>query len=300
MLIGGEFTSCSGLPRSRVARLLPSGALDTNFVVGLGADKTVYAVARQCDGRILVAGEFSTFNNVSRKLIARLHSDGSLDSSFDPGPNVNVVGAINGLGWQADGKLVVGGPFEWDCNGSVRRRVARVHANGTLDLSFDAGLGTNTTVTALAVQPNNQILLAGTFSRPDGSTNRVLRLHEDGSMDATFQTVPGPDGPVTALLRQPDGWVLIAGSFQSVNGVPRGGLARLLADVWVFDPAPSEQGWTFRVATIAGKTYTLESKEAVDDATWTVRASAFGDGAVQRLTDPAPNPPHRCYRIRME
>src|SRR5437868_6267394 len=62
-----------------------TGLLDPGFNPGSGANDPINAVARQSDGRIVIAGAFTEFNGVSRSRIARLNSDGSLDPAFDPG-----------------------------------------------------------------------------------------------------------------------------------------------------------------------------------------------------------------------
>ena len=71
-----------------------------------GASGNVYALAIQEDGRVVLGGMFSRINGVDRYRIARLHSDGSLDPSFDPG-----VGAdrnVLAVAIQGDGKILIG------------------------------------------------------------------------------------------------------------------------------------------------------------------------------------------------
>src|SRR6185436_12543247 len=62
ILLGGDFTTLSpngGAPvtRNRIARLNPDGTLDTGF--DPNANNSVYAIALQADGKILVSGAFS-------------------------------------------------------------------------------------------------------------------------------------------------------------------------------------------------------------------------------------------------
>src|SRR5436189_6262030 len=51
---------------------------------GIGFGNGVYATAVQPDGKIIIAGEFSSVLGVPRGNIARLNSDGTLDMTFDP------------------------------------------------------------------------------------------------------------------------------------------------------------------------------------------------------------------------
>src|ERR1035438_9670505 len=86
LLAGGSFTVANGTSRNRMARLNPDGSLDGTFLNGLGgADGSVNAVACQTDQRLLVGGAFANINGIARGRIARLLTDGNLDTSFNPG-----------------------------------------------------------------------------------------------------------------------------------------------------------------------------------------------------------------------
>jgi hypothetical protein len=63
----------------------------------------------QPDGNILVGGAFTLANGAKRNGIARLHVDGTIDLSFNPGSGVN--GSVNAVALQGDGKVLVGGQF---------------------------------------------------------------------------------------------------------------------------------------------------------------------------------------------
>ena len=66
-----------------MARLNSDGSLDTGFLAtGAGADDVVCSVAVQSDGKVLIGGSFGTYNGTSRGYVARLNSDGSLDTGF--------------------------------------------------------------------------------------------------------------------------------------------------------------------------------------------------------------------------
>ncbi len=78
ILIGGKFKTMNGVPRLRIARLLPDGELDASFDPGSGANWTVFAVTLQPDGRVLIGGAFDTVGGVERRGIARLWGDRQL------------------------------------------------------------------------------------------------------------------------------------------------------------------------------------------------------------------------------
>lgn len=90
IVIGGEFTSVNGVERNHVARLNVDGSLDDYFDIGEGANASVKVVKMQDDGRILIGGEFTKFNDEPRHHIAKVNEDGSLDLGF--GDSLDIEG----------------------------------------------------------------------------------------------------------------------------------------------------------------------------------------------------------------
>ena len=84
LVVGGDFTLANGLPRYRIARFNSDGTRGSRLLASLvdtwGANDSVRAIALQADGRILVGGLFTNFNSLVMNHVARLNSDGSLDS----------------------------------------------------------------------------------------------------------------------------------------------------------------------------------------------------------------------------
>ena len=225
VVIGGDFLSFNGLTRYRIARLNADGSLDSTFLPNLGTDGSVQAVAVQPDGKVLVAGGFSSVNGVARSRVARFNVDGSLDTSFDPGTGAN--GYCLGLALQPDGKVLLGGYFS-AVNGVTRHRIARLNSDGSVDTAFTPGTLDNGYINGISLAPGGKILVAGGLYV--GSNVRVLRLNADGSLDTGFNAGLGINSDVMSAIAQADGKVLIGGYFTTVNGLSRNGVARLNAD----------------------------------------------------------------------
>jgi uncharacterized delta-60 repeat protein len=117
-------------------------------------------------------------------------ADGSLDAGFDPGKAV--IGQVKSLAVQIDGKVLIGGVFT-SINGMPRNRVARLHADGTLDSTFDPGPGANIGFNALAVQRDGKMMVGGAFAFQNTSYGYLGRLNADGSVDESFDA--GVNGP---------------------------------------------------------------------------------------------------------
>ena len=194
------------------------------------ASTWVSALALQADGKILIGGDFWYVGGIARYRIARLNPDGSLDTGFNPlSPYFNNV--VYCLAVQDDGKILIGGQFaaqSFNIPSEVPRNyIARLHADGTLDDSFNPN--TNGHVSSLALQPDGKIIIQGGFSTIGGvARNNIARLNVDGSLDTNFN--PTANSTVACMATQDDGKILIGGWFITVDGVARRSIARLNVD----------------------------------------------------------------------
>jgi uncharacterized delta-60 repeat protein len=204
------------------------GQLDTSFNPSTGANNFVYATAVQTDGKIIIGGTFTSFNGIARNRIARLNADGSLDPSFNPGTGADAL--VYTIAIQPDGKIVIGGSFT-SFNGSSRNYIARLNADGSLDMSFNPGTGPDGNIWTVALQPDGKTIIGGAFSIYNGTTcGYIARLNIGGSLDGSFNTGTGADEVVSSAVVQPDGKIVIIGDFNGFNGITRRTVARLLSN----------------------------------------------------------------------
>ena len=206
----------------QVARLKTNGLLDTTFGTGgkaavdFGGDDFGMAMARQADGRILVAGRSSAAGAV----VARLRATGALDPDFDGDGRVTLPGggSASAVLVQPDRNIVVAG----NAMGSGVMTVTRLTPTGALDPTFGAGgtasidFGSLADLAAgAALQPNGKIVVAGYTQASEDVA--VARLNPNGSPDATF----GVAGKATvefgvatfgqAVALQSNGRIVVAG-----------------------------------------------------------------------------------------
>lgn len=229
VLLGGDFTTLDGQPRNYLARYESNGSLDPSFSPGV--DSSVECLLIQADNKILIGGEFTFVNGEHRDSIARLNNDGSLDLTFVPMPGIN--GPVRAIARQADGKYLLGGGFSLNYAGKTYYYLIRLNADGTLDDTFNVynpniGLPINSTVQSVVVQPDQKILIGGSFNVAGNAARRgVARLNADGTLDGSFDIGNGVNGTVNSLALQSDGKVLLAGNFNQVEDTSRRFLARL-------------------------------------------------------------------------
>ncbi|HEX6125868.1 MAG TPA: FG-GAP-like repeat-containing protein [Pyrinomonadaceae bacterium] len=220
------FLGLSNQLNYRYFRLNPDGDLDNTFNPNVTLFGRVVSMARQADGKIVMAGNFTQLSGIARSLIGRVNADGSLDPTFDPGTGFD--GPPNHLVLQADGKIIASGGFN-SYNGVARPQIARINADGTLDTGF-APMVTPNAVARATVQIDGKILIAGSFGSVDGTPRTgAARLNSDGTLDNSFNPIFGSPS-LTEIFEQADGKIMVGGLFSGVNGFNRSGMVRLNTD----------------------------------------------------------------------
>lgn len=239
VLLGGSFTRYNGAYANGVVRINTNGTIDTTFEVGAGMYKTLNAndlpvgaikdIVLQPDGKIIIAGGFTKFKNISRSLVARLNSDGTLDTTFAHVP-FNLTAGIfsytmaNTVVIQTDGKIVVGGCFAYTYNNPAPVTaigIVRLNADGTHDTTFHCGVGLGTGMSSirdLYIQPDGKIMAVGSFGSYNGTiTDAAIRLNADGTLDSTF-LVNNMPGSINVIKPLANGKYIIGGMFYPNTG----------------------------------------------------------------------------------
>jgi uncharacterized delta-60 repeat protein len=246
------------------------------------------AVARQGDGKLIVAGAILGAAGDLDFGLMRCHPDGSADASFGTaGRVVTPISAgddvIHGIALQPDGKIVVAGESVNGIDSEIA--VARYNPNGTLDLGFGIG-GLALPMTgpdldgarAVSVQPDGKILVAGTIH--SGSSHfAFLRFAANGTLELVVTALPpGIDNAsATALVLQPDGRIVVAGA--SANGrTPSLFTALRLLPDGTPDPSFDADGW---VRTAVGTGFSAAHAALVQPDGRIVLAGASGASGME-------------------
>jgi uncharacterized delta-60 repeat protein len=223
VLLGGYFDELSpnggsAIRRIQIARVESDGLADRTLDLNL-IGENIYASAVQPDGKVVIAGSFSSVLGIARNKLARLKTDGTLDMAFDP----NASDEVDAVMVQADGKILVGGAFT-NIGGQTRNYLARLDpATGAAD-PFDANA--NDRVNAIAAQTDGKILVGGKFTSIGGqSRSRMARLDPTSGAADSFD--PAADGKVNSIAVLTDGRIVVGGEFSNIGGQPRNHIARL-------------------------------------------------------------------------
>ena len=198
-------------------------ALNSEFNLDLSGSQTpiIYKTLVLNDGKVLVAGRFESIDGHTTNDIARLNSNGSIDTSFTAtsvGGGVSATSQyINNFVTQSDNKIIIVGSFT-SVQSNSRTGVARLNANGTIDTGLsNPGFTTFSEVRDVAIQSDNKIVVVGNF---DGG---IKRLQTDGTIDTSL-SVPDSTGFTNdtfysvALLPSGSGEaILVGGNFTQWN-----------------------------------------------------------------------------------
>ena len=226
----GFFHSANGTRNGGIARFNADGTLDATFNSGIGANAIILAVALQSDGKIIIGGNFNSYQGQAINRLARLNSDGSLDITFLH--NLNFSSQIHDITVQPNGKILVGGGFNALSGNSLRGRIVRVNSDGTIDSTFNNGgmnAGANGTVYKIIYLADNKILVGGNFSffNSNFPASGVVRLNNDGTVDTSFSTGQGTNHGVREMAIQADGKILVSGFFTQFDNMQTDSIVRL-------------------------------------------------------------------------
>ena len=197
------------------------GTFDATFSTVDTAFQNILDAVVQPDGKILISGGFSTINGVARVRIARLNSDGTLDTGFDAGLTPPVGSAR--LALLPDGKVLI--PAN---SGNGINRVVRRNSDGSADASFASPIF-NSTVAQVTAQPDGKVIVVGGFTTVDDTARQgIVRLNANGTLDTSFN--PNSNSTVLLITLAPDGKIYAGGGFTAIGGQTRSYFARLNSD----------------------------------------------------------------------
>ncbi len=201
VIIAGTFTyTFASGTKTKFARLNADGTTDAAFnPAGLFTD--INDIELQADGKIMGV---TTDGGSGSRFIKRFNPDGTEDTSF----NALVSGSVNAIKIQPDGKILIGGDFNF-VNNFARVDAARLNTDGTLDVTFS--ITTSGIINDIDSDADGKILFGGTFSTVNGAARRNLaRVDANGNLDNSFANILTAVEPVVVILPLPDGKILLS------------------------------------------------------------------------------------------
>lgn len=237
-ILAAGYTVINKVDQLIIARYSTAGTLDATFgatgtvITSVGTGAHIQSIALQADGKIVAAG-FAIISGITRLMIARYTTNGSLDTTFGSDLNGIVTtqigegGMATGVAVQSNGKIVVAGVGIMD--GTPEFALVKYNTDGSVDTGFGTsgivitGIGVRAKAFSLAIQPADSKIVAVGFA-VDSSLDQCALVRyngTDGSLDTTFNSAgPIPGTVMTqigfqahahSVVIQSDGKIVIGG-----------------------------------------------------------------------------------------
>jgi uncharacterized delta-60 repeat protein len=201
LLVGGRIIQYNGTTVKNLFRVLADGSLDTSFDIGSGPSpapdaffqpSSVTDIALQADGKILVAGDFNSWNGeTTLSRVVRLNSDGSVDNTFSLEEIASSIQSIKKVHVLPDGKILIAG-FRTNF---APQLIFRLNSDGSVDNTFGNPIFTRDAdnqfpdINDFVVQSDGTIVVVGIFQFiNDVGAKSIATLSADGSLIYTFGT----------------------------------------------------------------------------------------------------------------
>lgn len=211
IVVGGQHKVAGTEFDMAVARYTSSGALDTTFsgdgkayISIPGATSSNYhGLTLQSDDKILIAGDKGQSSGGSLSAVARLNTDGTLDTTFDTDGIVTTdIGSGSDqaitISVNASGSIAVGGlAYNNNPGGGWDVAVAKYTSTGALDTSFDTdgklitvvpGWDSSLVEAGIKLFDDGKVLVTGLAEDLGTYDNDFLvaRYNANGSLDTSF------------------------------------------------------------------------------------------------------------------
>jgi hypothetical protein len=241
LYVGGYYTTYNSVTSVCFVSLDVNGGKLPNFNIGSGsrgsgpsgigsnAVTQVWKSAVQSDNKVIVVGEFTSFNSVISRGIARLLPNGELDSTFNIGSGAFIEPGVDAdvyaLKVLSDDRIAVGGNFRTFNEVSASAFVI-LDKDGNIETtgsSFTAASVVDRRVNVIETTPDGKLLVGGHFTSP---TNRFARLNTDGTLDGTYDHGAAFNGPVYSI-KVTDSAVFVGGNFTTFKGTTTRTVAKL-------------------------------------------------------------------------
>jgi len=207
----GTNTIYNSVSYSGFIRINNDGSVDGTFAAQSFASSSsllILSIITQPDGKIVIVGNFITHQTVSRRFISRLNSNGTIDTSFDPGTSFNnVLGTSTASGTRkisitTSGKFIAVGSF-YSYQGFVSTGIVLINSDGSIDLSFNAnvGIGFDGPVDDFAIDSIGRIYIVGRFNSYNGNVCKgYCVLEPDGTFIPTG--IEFIEAPTSILIKE--------------------------------------------------------------------------------------------------
>ena len=160
IIVGGSFSSYQGDPINNIVKINPNGTVDTTFKMGVGFDNIVYDMIELSDGGFLISGAFKNYNGTPVNRLAKLSSNGELDTTFNQGQTglemgVSLTRPLVKIG----PNRILFGIGDFSTYNGIMEPIISIDENGRVndDFHFEGGDETILGIQDMVLRSNNQV-----------------------------------------------------------------------------------------------------------------------------------------------
>lgn len=224
--VGGRFTRYRGIAASHLIRLNQDGSVDTAFNVGSGANDIVRAIVPANDGSgdLYIAGDFTSYDGIALKHIARLNADGTAEVTFNPGNGFDREVFALALANDHSHDIYAGGWFS-RYDGQHADHLVRLTETGAMNSRFTAqpidGEGASYVASLVTVDNcSGSVYVGGNFSSyGEEAVNGLVRLNGKGNIDRHYRADASPDdATVNSMVSNLNGELFVGGWLTAYQG----------------------------------------------------------------------------------
>jgi uncharacterized delta-60 repeat protein len=226
--MGVKFSSAQSMLSFFSRRQPDMSTFDPGFISGSSTNSNITALELDANEKPIIGGTFSSYSGSAVARIARINTNGTLDTTFNVGAGAN--NTVWTIATGSGNSIYIGGEFTL-YSGSAVNRITKINSNGTRDTSFNVGTGFNSIVDFITTDSTGKVYVGGQFTTYSGSsTPYFVRLNTNGTIDTTFNAGTGFDRPVKAIAIAADNKIYAGGQFFNYSGSSANGIVSLNMD----------------------------------------------------------------------
>jgi|GEM_PF-4549778 len=231
-----------------IVRINADGTRDTSLTIGSSFNpvRTAYALGLQSDGKIVIGGDFNSYNGSTSPKLIRLNSNGTYDSTLAVGTGFN--GTVYDLTILSDGSIIVVGNFTSYKGTTGVNRIAKLSSTGTLDMAFVTAIGSGftTAVTKVKEIPGMGLIVGGLFTTFQGSpAGGLICLNTNGTRCSGVNFgagIAGGGANVSDFVKLDANTLIVVGDFKTFDSVAKNNLVTLNLDGSIANSLPDFKG----------------------------------------------------------
>lgn len=184
IVLAGNLIGINGMSVNGLVKINKEGNIDTLFAnnVGTGADLNIFNLAKQQDEKILVVGNFRTFNGLKNAGITRIHPNGVTDDSFALDYYSFSLREIKHIALFSNQQILLGSNYS----------LAKLNTDGSINNSFDPNIRYGSELKEFVLY-DDKIIIASQEWTDTGRNSFIYRSDSMGNFDDSFNLVKFSD-----------------------------------------------------------------------------------------------------------